>query len=264
MREESDKRIAVVTGSTAGIGLSVAERLAGQGYHVVISSRKQEHVDDAVGQIRRAHGHDAASGLCCHVASEVDREALLQHANAHGLRRIDALIVNAAVSAAFGPIVDTTEAQWDKIFDVNLKAAFLLVKAFAPWLRRGSSIVFVSSIAAYNALPGVGAYSVSKTALVGLCKVLAVEFGARGVRVNAVAPGIIRTRFSQRLWQGDDSLAASAVSGMGTASKLFFIPLRRVGEPRDVSGVIAFLVSEDAAYITGETVVMAGGAMSKL
>lgn len=197
------------------------------------------------------------------MANAADRMRLVAYAltKAH---TIHALVLNAAVSAAFGPTIDTTEAQWDNIFDTNLKAAFFLVKEFVRHLARGSSVVFVSSIAAYNALPGLGAYSVSKTALLGLCKVLAIELAAKGIRVNAVAPGIIRTKFSRVLWEGGDSVAVNTASGRGEALKLFSIPLKRIGEPSDVSSVVGFLVSDHAAYITGETIVIAGGAYSKL
>lgn len=257
------RRLAVVTASTAGIGLSSAEALAKAGYHVIISSRKAENVRNAVSELQAKCGTDSVSGLVCHVARPDDRARLLAHALSKA-PVVHALVLNAAVSSAFGPTLETTEAQWDKIFDINLKASFILVKDFAPCLSRGSCIVFVTSIAAYNPLPGLGAYSVSKTALLGLCKVLAGELADRGIRVNAVAPGIIRTKFSRLLWDGGNAVAVRAAAGIGEAANVFPIPLKRIGEPSDVSGVIAFLVSDQAAYITGEIIVMAGGAHSKL
>lgn len=260
----SQKPVAVVTASTAGIGLSIADALAKDGYHVVISSRKQENVEQALKSLRAIHGLTAISGITCHVSDVSDRARLLSHALQQG-GKIHALVLNAATSTSYGPILDTTESQWDKMFDVNVKSTFMTIKLFAPHLMpKNSSIILVSSIAAYNALAGAGAYSITKTALLGLCKVLAVELGARGIRVNAVAPGIIKTKFSQGLWEGEKSLANSAISGKGPGAKLLFIPLGRIGEPDDVGGVVAFLVSKHAAYITGETIVMAGGAMSKL
>lgn len=257
------KPVAVVTAGTAGIGLSIAHALAKDGYHVVICSRKPQNVEQAVQEIQEKYGQDSASGLPCHVADGDDRAKLLSFS----LERssvIDVLVLNAAASPAFGLILDTTEAQWDKLFDVNVKSAFMLIKLFEPYLTRGSSIVLVTSIAAYHPLPGVGVYSVTKTALLGLCKVLSLDLASRGIRVNAVAPGIIKTKFSEGLWKGKTSLAEGAISDQSRANKLFHIPLRRIGAPEDVAGVVSFLVSKHAGYITGETIVMAGGAMSKL
>lgn len=259
----SSKPVAVVTASTAGIGLGIGHALAKAGYHVVISSRKPENVKMAVEQIQGQFGVDSASGLPCHVSEPEARSALVGHALQQG-GKIEALVLNAAASTHIGPILETSESHWDKIFEVNVKSAFLLVQQFAPHLSAGASIVFISSIAAYNPLPGVGVYSVTKTALLGLTKTLANELAARRIRVNCVAPGIIKTSFSKGLWQGGKSLANSSISGKGKGAKYFHIPLGRIGEPDDVSGIVAFLVSPHAAYITGETIVAAGGAVSKL
>lgn len=260
----SSKPIAVVTASTAGIGLGVGHALAKAGYHVVISSRKPENVKMAVEQIQGQFGVDSASGLPCHVSQPEARSALVAHALQQQGGKIEALVLTAGASTHVGSILETSESHWDKIFEVNVKSAFLLVQQFAPHLNAGASIVFISSIAAYNPLPGVGVYSVTKTALLGLTKTLANELAARQIRVNCVAPGIIKTSFSKGLWQGEKSLANSAISGKGKGAKYFHIPLGRIGEPDDVSGIVAFLVSPQAAYITGETIVAAGGAFSKL
>lgn len=260
----SSKPIAVVTASTAGIGLGIGHALAKAGYHVVISSRKPENVKMAVEQIQGQFGVDSASGLPCHVSQPEARSTLVAHALQQQGGKIEALVLNAAASTHAGSILETSESHWDKIFEVNVKSAFLLVQQFAPHLSAGASIVFISSIAAYNPLPGVGVYSVTKTALLGLTKTLANELAARRIRVNCVAPGIIKTSFSKGLWQGEKSLVNSAISGKGKGANYFHIPLGRIGEPDDVSGIVAFLVSPQAAYITGETIVAAGGAVSKL
>lgn len=266
------QRVAVVTASTAGIGLAVAHTLAARGYHVVVSSRDIGRVSATVGLLRSRFGSAAASGLSCHVGRAADRLALVTHArelarrsDGDGIPVIQALVLNAAASTAYGPLLDTTEKQWDKMFDTNVKATFLLMKAFDGMLRRGSAVVVTSSIAGYVALPGLGAYSVSKTALLGLVKVLSVELGGREVRVNGVAPGIIKTRFSQRLWEGENSLAEQTTSGRHDgAAKQFHVPMKRIGEPQDVAGMVAFLLSDEATYISGETIVISGGATSKL
>lgn len=257
-----DKHVAVVTASTAGIGLATADALARAGYHVVISSRRKENVEQSVNELQQKYGVDAISGVVCHVARAEDRTRLISHARSLS-GRVRALVLNAAASTVLGPVLNTTEADWDKMFDVNVKSTFLLVKEFSPMLHAGSSIVIVSSIAAYNSLPGLGTYSVTKTALLGLTKVLANELGTRGIRVNSVAPGIIKTKFSEILWRSERSPAKGTAKG-GESAAFFRIPLKRLGEVDDVSGVIAFLLSKDAAYITGETIVMAGGALSKL
>lgn len=264
MRDE--KPVAVVTASTAGIGLSAALSLAKRGMHVIVSSRTASNVTQAVDQINAAYGPHAASGIPCHVARKSDREALVAFA-ASRATHVRALVLNAAVSTSYGNIFDITEQQWDKMFDVNLKASFFLVKEFQHMLTTGSSITFVTSIAAYNPIPGLGAYSITKTALLGMCKVLSVELARRGIRVNAVAPGLIQTKFSEKLWKGNDSTlqqSQTQPSQSTKISKFMHIPMNRIGQPQDIGGVIAFLASEDAAYITGETIVAAGGITSKL
>lgn len=258
------QKTAVVTASTAGIGLSVALSLAKRSYHVIVSSRSGENVDRAVETIRSRYGPDSASGLTCHVGSQEDRERLLQAALVRGGGVVDALVLNAAVSTTYGACIKTTEEQWDKMFDVNVKSNFMMIKRFAPVMKKGSSIVLVTSIAAYTALPGLGAYSISKTALLGMCKVFAVELAKRGIRVNAVAPGLIQTKFSEKLWQGEQSFAARTMDETSELSGLFHIPMKRLGKADDIGGVVAFLISDEAAYITGETIVVAGGARSKL
>lgn len=260
----TSRKIAIVTASTAGIGLAIAKALAADGYHVIVSSRNPDHVNATVSLIRSSHGEDSCSGIACHVGKESDRLALLQHAQEKG-SHVHALILNAAVSTVFGRILDSTESDWDKIFDINLKAAFLIVKLFAHTLVRGSSIVLTTSIAAYSTMPGLGIYSISKTALLGMCKVLAGEFARKGIRVNAVAPGLIQTKFSEKLWKKEGSTKESdKQTDERKLERYFRIPLGRIGQPEDISGLVTFLVSDKASYITGETIVAAGGLTSKL
>eukprot|EP00050_Salpingoeca_kvevrii_P011691 m.17286 g.17286 ORF g.17286 m.17286 type:complete len:261 (+) comp3577_c0_seq1:30-812(+) len=246
-------RVALVTASTDGIGLAVARRLGMDGAHVVVSSRKQQNVDEAVESLR-ADGI-CVSGLVCHVGKAEDRTKLIEHTlGEHG--KLDILVSNAAVNPVFGPAIKTPEDAWDKIFDINVKAAFLLTQEAFPHLKKSDypSIVFISSIAGLVPFPALGPYSVSKTALLGMTKVLANEMGPFGIRVNAVAPGVIKTRFSEQLW-GSDAVAKKALAA---------IPLGRFGETVDCAGLVSFLCSDDAAYITGETHVVAGGMQSRL
>lgn len=162
------------------------------------------------------------------------------------------------MSTAYGPALEVTEAQWDKMFEVNVKAAFFTIKDMQPVLSSGSSIVLVTSAAGYNPIPRLGTYSITKTALLGMCKVLSAELASKGIRVNAVAPGLIRTRFSEALWKNKDGSERQVSDSFG------WIPMKRIGEPDEVAPLIAFLVSDDARYITGETVVVGGGINSKL
>lgn len=256
---KGQRPIAVVTASSTGIGLAAAMALAKRGMHVIISSRSQQNVNRAVELVNDTYGAGSASGMSCHVGRKEDRAALLQFAQERG-PAIQALVLNAAVSTAHGPIFNISEEQWDKMFDVNVKAAFFMVKEFESSLSSSASVVFMTSIAAYTAIPGLGAYSISKTALLGMCKVLSVELARKGIRVNAVAPGLIKTKFSEKLWKTDEKSTGGAVK----LSNFFHVPLKRIGLPEDIGGVVAFLVSEDASYITGETIVVAGGARSKL
>ncbi|XP_072818954.1 dehydrogenase/reductase SDR family member 4 isoform X2 [Vicugna pacos] len=211
-RNPLENKVALVTASTDGIGLAIARRLAQDGAHVVVSSRKQENVDRAVAALQ-GEGL-SVTGTVCHVGKTEDRERLVATAvNLHG--GVDILISNAAVNPVFGNIMDVTEEVWDK---------------------------------------GLGAYNVSKTALLGLTKNLARELAQRNIRVNCLAPGLIKTSFSQLLWMGKER----------EESIKEFMQIRRLGKPEDCAGIVSFLCSEDASYITGETVVVGGGAPSRL
>jgi len=160
------------------------------------------------------------------------------------------------MNPAYGNILETKEDAWDKIFDINVKSSFFLCKEAMPLIekRGGGSIVIVSSIGAYHPFPLIAPYSISKTALLGLVKAMVPQCADKNVRINAIAPGIIKTKFSQALWQ--DSEGEKIAASM--------LPLKRLGVSEDCSGAVAFLVSDDASFITGETIVMAGGAASRL
>ncbi|XP_028934192.1 dehydrogenase/reductase SDR family member 4-like [Ornithorhynchus anatinus] len=246
-------KVALVTASTDGIGLAVARRLGRDGAHVVLSSRKQKNVDRAVAALQ-AEGL-SVSGTVCHVGKAEDRERLV----ATALERyggIDILVSNAAVNPFFGNLLDASEEVWDKILDINVKATVLLVKAVVPEMekRGGGSVIIVSSIAAFSPFPALGPYNVSKTALLGLTKNLALELAPRGIRVNCLAPGLIKTNFSSVFWK-DQAVEASSHQAL---------KIHRIGEPEDCAGIVSFLCSPDASYIMGETVVVGGGSPSRL
>eukprot|EP00047_Mylnosiga_fluctuans_P003194 m.227887 g.227887 ORF g.227887 m.227887 type:complete len:279 (-) comp11663_c0_seq1:77-913(-) len=246
-------RVAIVTASTDGIGYAIAERLGLEGARVVISSRKQGHVNDAVARLQKQKIE--AFGIECHVGNADHRKRLFtETVSKYG--GLDILVSNAAVNPVFCETLETPEDGWDKIFDINLKASFLLAKEAYPHLKQSkhASLVFVSSIAGFNPFVNLGAYSISKTSLFALTKVLAAECGPHGIRVNALAPGVIKTRFSEALWKAEGA----------TDQIMQQVPLGRLGEPQDCAGVVAFLCSDDAAYVTGETIVAAGGMTSRL
>ncbi|KZC05063.1 PREDICTED: dehydrogenase/reductase SDR family member 4 [Dufourea novaeangliae] len=245
-------KTALVTASTDGIGFAIAKRLAQEGAKVMISSRKETNVKKAVEQLK-SEGLEV-SGVVCHVAKKEQRYNLFEKTKQE-FGGLDILVSNAAVNPTFGTLFDTPEEAWDKIFDVNVKSTFLLMQESLPLLKKSKfpSMIIISSIAAYDQITTLGAYAVSKTALLGLNNIAAATLASEGIRVNCIAPGIIRTKFSEILVEGATGEAVKST-----------IPMQRFGEPDDIAGVAAFLASNDAAYITGETIVATGGIRSRL
>lgn len=246
-------KVAIVTASSDGIGLAIAERLGMDGAKVMVSSRKKEKVSSAVAQLKSKGV--ICEGVPCHVGSSADRQALVG-STIETFGGIDILVSNAAANPHMGSVLECGEEAWDKIFDVNVKSALMLTQLCVPHMidRNGGSIVYVTSIAGYVPINLLGAYSVSKTALLGLTKVVAAAVSDDNIRVNGVAPGIIKTKFSSALW-ANETIAEQTLEQ---------VPLRRFGESKDIAGVTAFLCSDDAAYVTGETIVAAGGMNSHL
>uniref|UniRef100_A0A1L8DIR9 Dehydrogenase n=1 Tax=Nyssomyia neivai TaxID=330878 RepID=A0A1L8DIR9_9DIPT len=246
-------KVAVVTASCDGIGFSIAERLALEGAKVVVSSRKAPNVERAVAQLKAKDLE--VFGVKCHVGNADDRKKLFAEAEKQ-FGGIDILVSNAAANPEMGTLFECSEAAWEKIFEINVKCSFLLTKEVVPYMRKrgGGSIVYVSSIAGFNPMSLLAAYSVSKTALFGLTKAAAVDGAPEGIRVNCVAPGVIETKFAQPLIQDSNSREVAESQNL----------LRRIGQPHEIAGVVAFLVSDDASYVTGENVVAAGGTLSRL
>ncbi|GFX55566.1 hypothetical protein TNCV_268541 [Trichonephila clavipes] len=246
-------KVAVVTASTEGIGFAIAKRLANDGASVVISSRKKDKVEKAVAEIKSIS--DQVVGIPCHVGKSEDRKLLLDFAVAK-FGGVDILVSNAAVNPVMCQVLDTPEDAWDKIFDTNVKAAFLLTQAAVPIIekRGGGAIVYVSSIAAYKPMEVIGAYSVSKTALLGLTKAVAAQCSSMNIRANCLCPGVIETKFSDSLTGSEESREIIYQN----------VPMRRVGQPDECAGIVSFLCSDDASYVTGESFVVAGGYFSRL
>jgi NAD(P)-dependent dehydrogenase (short-subunit alcohol dehydrogenase family) len=241
-------RRALVTGASRGIGLAVAAGLARRGAEVAITGRKAESLDAAAASLRA--GGATVLPLVCHQGDPHAVAALFLALDAQDFVP-DILVVNAATNPVLTPLLDTDLPAWQKILDVNLTGALLTAQQAARRMlpRKAGSILFISSIAGLDPIPGLGAYSVSKAALCGLTKALAKELGPGGIRVNALAPGLIETRFSAALFR--DRAAYDRIVGA--------VPLGRHGQPDDLVGAAVFLASEASAYLTGQILVVDGG-----
>jgi len=247
-RFQLDGKIALVTGASKGIGEAMARGLAEFGAKVVVSSRKQKAVD-TVAVAFKADGLEA-TGIAANMGSIDDIHALVNKmVEVYG--GIDIVINNAAANPVFGPLQDTDERAFDKIIDVNLKGAFELCKKAYPLMKQrgGGSIIHISSIGGLTPEDGIGIYSVSKAAIINLTKAMAQDWGADNIRVNAICPGLIKTRFSQALWDDDETLNRFEKR----------IPLGRIGQPEDLAGLAVYLSSNAAAYCTGGIYMVDGG-----
>ncbi len=244
-------KVAVVTGASRGIGAEIARLIASAGARVVLCSRKQEAVGKAADTIAKAGGQ--VLPVAANIANAGDRNRLLHIALEWG-GRLDVLINNAGANPYFGGLEDVPEAALDKILDVNFKAPlFLSQMAYKMWMEaHGGVILNVSSVGGLQCTAGINAYNTVKAALNHLTRCLAGEWGAQGVRVNALAPGLIKTDFSKVLWDNPDS-----------DDLIGHLPIPRFGEVEDVAGAALFLVSGASAYITGHTLVIDGGMLLK-
>ncbi len=243
-----DNKVAIVTGASKGIGEAMARGLAEFGAKVVISSRKRESVD-AVAESFKNDGLEAIA-IAANMGNVEEAHALVdQTVDAYG--GIDIIINNAAANPVFGPIQNTEERAFDKIIDVNLKGPFELCKKAYPILKQrgGGSIMHISSIGGLTPERGIGIYSVSKAGLINLTKAMAQDWGADNIRVNAICPGLIKTKFSEALWGNEPILERF----------LQHIPLNRVGTPDDIAGLAVYLASDAAAYCTGGVYLIDGG-----
>lgn len=241
-------KVAIVTGSSKGIGLSIARGLAENGAKVVISSRKQEAVD-AVASEFKSKGLEAI-GIACHIGDAEQRQNLVDKTlEAYG--RIDILVNNAAINPFYGPLEATGEEVFDKIMDVNVKAPWLLSNLVQPNMKEngGGSIINISSVEGVHPGFQLGLYSMSKAALIMLTKNQAKEWGKLGIRANVVCPGLIKTKFSQALWSDEKTL------GMYTGT----IPLKRMAEPEEMAGLVMLLASDAGSYMTGGVYSADGG-----
>ena len=238
-------KVAIVTGASRGIGRAIAEIFLREGARVVICGRKQETLD----QVAREIGGNVKA-LACHVGRADQIENMIA-ATANEFGPVDILVNNAATNISLGPCLEVDEAQFDKMIEINLKSAFRLIKAVAPEMcERGSgSIINIASIAGLRPQLHSLLYSMTKAALIMMTQSYALELGAKGVRVNAIAPGLIQTTLSEYYWKED-------AQRNGVLDKQ---PIKRIGQPKDVAELALLLASERGSYITGQTLTVDGG-----
>src|SRR5881394_2273250 len=239
-------KVALVTGSTRGIGKSIAEELARAGAKVVISSRKAESCEKARAELA-AQGFDVLAQPC-NVSRREDLKALVEATRAKW-QRIDIVVANAATNPYYGPLTGISDDAFDKIMANNVKSVLWLATMTLPQMQPGGSFTVVGSIGGLLANTVIGAYGISKAADHHLVRNLAAEWGPKGVRVNAIAPGLVKTEFARALWEDEKR----------RTERIDATPLRRIGDPRDIGGIAVFLASDAAAFITGQVIVADGG-----
>jgi NAD(P)-dependent dehydrogenase (short-subunit alcohol dehydrogenase family) len=242
------QKVAVITGASRGIGLAIARAYAAAGARVVLSSRKQEALDEAAERIRAEGGQ--ALPIAAHVG-DPEAVAALMAKTIEAYGGIDILVNNAAINPHFGPMLSAEDSQWEKILDVNLVGGFRAIKACVESMRQrgGGKIVNVTSITGIKAHPVLGVYSVSKAGLIMMTRVLAIELAVDNIQVNALAPGLIKTRFTQLFWS----------TPMVNEALLRHIPQGRMGQVKEVTGMALYLASPASDFTTGGVFVVDGG-----
>ena len=242
------KKTAIVSGGSKGIGKAIAMKLAQAGANVVICSRKKENLDSAVNEAE-------SNGLTlipieCNTSNKKSIQSVVDY-SIEKFDRVDVLVNNAAANPYYGPILNSEDSHWDKIFDVNVKGYFNFAKACSETMIANNygKIINVASIAAKTPLEGLGVYNISKAAVVMLTKVLAKELGEYNINVNTLAPGLIKTDFSKALWENEDTHNKIVKS----------IPQGKMGSPDDISGMALYLASEASDFVTGSIFTVDGG-----
>ena len=245
-------KIALVTGSTKGIGEAIAERMAEHGAKVVISSRKADACERVAKEINAKHGkgQEVAVPIPCNINYKEQLEALVA-ATRKKFGRIDILVCNAALNPYFGPSKGIPDEAFDKILGANIRSNHWLAHMVLPEMvdRKDGAVIIVSSIGGLRGSSVLGTYAISKAADMQLARNLCVEYGPSNIRVNCIAPGLVKTDFARALW---DTPEAERRTSQGT-------PLRRLGIPDDIAGCAVFLASRAGAYVTGQTIVIDGG-----
>jgi NAD(P)-dependent dehydrogenase (short-subunit alcohol dehydrogenase family) len=244
-------KVAVITGSSRGIGRAIAERMAEHGAKVVISSRKQQVCDEVAKAINDKAGKQVALSVAANISTKDDLKHLVEETN-RVFGKIDTLVCNAASNPYYGPQAGISDDQFRKILDNNVVANHWLISLVVPQMieRKEGSITIISSIGGLKGSTVLGAYAISKAADMQLARNLACEYGKYNIRVNCIAPGLIKTDFARALWENPETLKASTARS----------PLLRIGEPDEIAGAAVFLASAAGTFMTGQTIVIDGGA----
>jgi NAD(P)-dependent dehydrogenase (short-subunit alcohol dehydrogenase family) len=244
-------QVAIVTGGSRGIGRAICERLAEHGAKVVVSSRKKDACQEVVDAITAQGG--TAMAVACNIGRKEELRALVDAARA-AYGRVDILVCNAAVNPYFGPSQDIPDEAYDRIMNSNVRSNLWLCQMVIPEMaeRGAGSVIIVSSIGGFRGSPRLGIYGVSKAADMQLARALATEWGPRGVRVNAIAPGLVRTDFARALWEDPVNLRKRTRD----------TPLLRIGEPDEIAGAAVFLAARASSFMTGQTIVVDGGVLA--
>jgi len=244
-------KVAIVTGSSRGIGKAIAEELAAHGAHVVISSRKQEACDEVAAAINAEHGDGSAVAIAASISDKEQLQDLFARTKEQ-LGPVDILVCNAASNPYYGSMDGIEDEQFRKVLDNNILSNHWLMQLALPDMRSkgDGAIVVISSIGGLRGSATIGAYNVSKAADFQLVRNYAVENGQHGVRINAIAPGLVKTDFARALWENPAALERTEAA----------LPMRRIGEPRDIAGAAVYLSSPAAKWTTGQMVVVDGGA----
>lgn len=243
-----DGKVAIVTGSSRGIGRSIAENLAAAGAKVVVSSRKAPACEEVVAAIRKSGGE--AIAIPAHIGDKAQLEILVGETRKRW-GKIDVLVCNAASNPYYGPMAGLSDDAFNKILQNNIVANHWLANLVLPEMaqRKDGAVIIVSSIGGLKGTATLGAYAISKAADMQLARNLAVEWGPHNVRVNCIAPGLVKTDFARALWENPETLGHYESQ----------TPLRRIGQPDDIGGIAVFLASKAAAFVTGQTIVADGG-----
>ena len=243
-------KVAVITGSSRGIGRAIAERMAEHGAKVVVSSRKAAACEEVAQSINERHGAGAATVIPANISSKDDLQNLVNVTN-EKLGRIDVLVCNAASNPYYGPMANISDEQLRKILDNNIVSNHWLISFAVPQMiaRKDGAIIIVSSVGGLRGTPVLGAYAISKAADFQLARNLAIEYGPHNVRINCIAPGLIKTDFARALWDNPETL--KNYSGK--------TPLRRIGQPDEIAGAAVFLASAAGSFVTGQNIVVDGG-----
>lgn len=242
---------AVITGSSRGIGKAIAEEMAAQGAKVTISSRKPGPCQEVAKELNEKYGDGTAIAVPANISSKEELQKMVDATN-EAFGKIDIVVCNAASNPYYGPMAGIEDEQFEKILSNNIISNHWLIQMCAPQMkeRKDGAIIIVSSIGGLRGSPIIGAYNISKAADFQLARNLATEFGRDNIRVNCIAPGLIKTDFARALWENPDTLKRALT---GT-------PLGRIGEPKELAGAAVYLASEAGAYTTGQMIVVDGGA----